>query len=176
MLLAWLSPCFQSLPPLPTSILGPSCSDSWVGGFVYVLEPHGSLQWTLLWVWEFLPPLQPPQIFIVRGFEAFFFCTETLGCVVCLTPQLFLSVYLHTNGGPPATTLLCILSAWLPISAPPTSVNECFFNSLVVGLPYSSIFWQFWLVFVFKFVVVLLLVVQGGKIYLPMPPSSLEVA
>ena len=49
---------------------------------------------------------------------------------------------------------------WLPISMPPTSLDECFlFNSLIVGLPYSSIFWPFWLHCVFKFVVVLLLVV-----------------
>ena len=60
---------------------------------------------------------------------------------------------------------------WLPISSPPTFL----FNSLVVGLPYSIILWQFWLFFAFKFVVVLLLVVQGGKVYLPMPPSWLEV-
>ena len=39
----------------------------------------------------------------------------------------------------------------LPISAPPTSLDECFFFiSLVVGLPYSWIFCQFWLFFVFK--------------------------
>ena len=32
----------------------------------------------------------------------------------------------------------------LPISAPPASLDECFFlNSLVVGLPYSSIFCRF---------------------------------
>ena len=32
----------------------------------------------------------------------------------------------------------------LPISTPPVSLEECFFfNSLVVGLPYNSIFWQF---------------------------------
>ena len=35
-------------------------------------------------------------------------------------------------------------------------------------------FWQFWFFFVFKFVVVLL-VVRGGKVYLPMPPSWSEV-
>ena len=39
----------------------------------------------------------------------------------------------------------------LPISASPTGLDECFFFiSLVVGLPYSSIFFQFWLFFVFK--------------------------
>ena len=51
--------------------------------------------------------------------------------------------------------LLCCASSppWLPISAPATSLNECFFlHSLVIRLPYSSVFWQFWLFFVFKFV------------------------
>ena len=43
----------------------------------------------------------------------------------------------------------------LPISAPSTSLDECFFNSLVVGFPYSLIFWQLWLFFVFKLVVIL---------------------
>ena len=37
---------------------------------------------------------------------------------------------------------------WLPISTPPTGLDECFFfNSLIVGLPYNLIFWQFWLFF-----------------------------
>ena len=69
-----------------------------------------------------------------------------------------------------------VLSTQLPIFSPPTGLGECFFfNSLVVGLPYSLIFCQFWLFFVFKFVVVLLLVVQGGTVCLPMPPSCLEL-
>ena len=42
-LLAQLSAGVQSLPPLPTSKLGPSGADSQVGGFVYVLGPCGSL-------------------------------------------------------------------------------------------------------------------------------------
>ena len=55
-------------------------------------------------------------------------------------------------------------------------LDECFFfNSLVVRLSYSLIFCQFWLFFVFKFVVVLLLVVGGGTVCLPTPPSWLEV-
>ena len=33
---------FQSLPPPPTSKLGPSGADSSVGGFVYLLGPCGS--------------------------------------------------------------------------------------------------------------------------------------
>ena len=77
---------------------------------------------------------------------------------------------------PPAAALPQVLSIWLPISAPPTSLDECFFfNSLVVRFPYSLIFWQFCLIFVFKFVVALLLVVRGGTVYLPMPLSWPEV-
>ena len=64
-----------------------------------------------------------------------------------------------------------VLSAWLPVSTPPAGLDECFFfNSLVVGLLYSLIFWQFWF-FVFKFGGVLLLVVQGGTVCPPTPPS-----
>ena len=64
----------------------------------------------------------------------------------------------------------------LPISTPTTSLNECFFfNSWLVRLPYASIFCHLGWFFVFKLVVVLLLVVQGGKVYLPTPPSWPEV-
>ena len=80
--------------------------------------------------------------------------------------------------GPVLQPPLCHESfpTWLPVSTPPTSLDECFFlNSLVVGSPYSSIFWHFWLFFVFEFVVVLLLVVGGDKVYLPIPPSWPEV-
>ena len=65
---------------------------------------------------------------------------------------------------------------WLPVSAPPTGLDECFlYNSLVVRLPYSSILWQIWLFFVLKFILVLLLVVRGSKVYLPRTPSWPEV-
>ena len=63
--------------------------------------------------WEFLLPLQPPQSFAIRGFEALFPQAGTLGCVVCLAPQLFLPVYLRANVGSPdlpAATLLRVLS------------------------------------------------------------------
>ena len=59
---------------------------------------------------------------------------------------------------------LLLIGVWMTISS---------FKSLVVRLPYSSIFWQFWLFFAFKLVI--FLVVQGSKVYLPMPPSWLEV-
>ena len=44
MALAPLSAGFQSLPQLPTIKVGFSGADSWVGGFVYILGPCGSLQ------------------------------------------------------------------------------------------------------------------------------------
>ena len=100
--LAQLSVGFQSLPPLPTSKICPSGADSRVGGFVYALGPCESLQRTLLWGWEFLPPPQPPQVFSVRGFEVLFPYTGTLGCVVYLTLQLSLLVFLHANVGLPS--------------------------------------------------------------------------
>ena len=37
-----------------------------------------------------------------QRFEDLFPRTGTLGCAVCLTPQLFLQVYLYSNVGPPA--------------------------------------------------------------------------
>ena len=98
--------------------------------------------------------------------------------VTCLAPSLFLLVYLHKCGITCSTQSASHHLATSPLcpgckSPPlPTSLNECFFfNSMVVRLPYILLFWKFWLFFVFKFVVDLLLVVQGGKVYLPMPPS-----
>ena len=92
----------------------------------------------------------PTGVFNQR-FEALFPRCRTLGCVV----YFFLQVYLHMNVGLPnlqatassghlAATLPQVHFIRLPISTPPTYMNECFFfNSLVVGLPYSSIFCQF---------------------------------
>ena len=122
--------------------------------------------------------LNSHRFFSVRGFEALFSCTGTLGCAVCFAPQLFLPVYLDADVGPPLCQLPpCCESSppWLPISIPPTGLDGCFFNSLIVRLPYSSIFCHFWLFFIFKFVIVVLLIVGGGKVYLPMPLSWPEV-
>ena len=120
-----------------------------------------------------------PHRFVQSDILRLFFLPGTLGCVVCLAPKLFLLVYLHANVGlptPPAAASLRVLSAWLPVSTPPTGLDDCFFfNSLVVGRPYSSIFWKLWLFFVFEFVVVLLLIVQRGKVCLRTPPSWPEV-
>ena len=100
----------------------------------------------------------------LRGFEALFPHAGTLGCVVCLPPQLFLPVYLHVNVGLPSLSATILAHPSPPATAfsrdlftPPTSLDECFFfNSLIVRLPYSSIVCQFWLFFAVKFVVLLL--------------------
>ena len=93
-----------------------------------------------------LPP-QPPQVFSVRRFETSFPPTGTLGCTICLAPQLFLPVYPHANVVLPilpTAALPQVLSTQLPVSAPATSLDECFFfNSLVVRLPYSLIHGRF---------------------------------
>ena len=46
--------------------------------------------------------LQPTQIFTSRAFGALFFHAGTLGCMVCLEPQLFLPIYPLTNVGWPS--------------------------------------------------------------------------
>ena len=125
------------------------------------------------------PAASPPKDFFSHGFlrlyfpalehwvawsvllprcSSWFMRTQMWDCLLCQPPLCFESC-------PP----------WLPVSAPPTGLDECFFfNSLVVVLPYSSIFWQFWLFFVFKFVVVLLFV-WGNKVYLPTCPFWTKV-
>ena len=114
--------------------------------------------------------LTPTGVFS-QGFEALFPHAGALGCVVCFAPMLFLLVYLCVIVGPQG--LLVTLPAqfynlpprwvcqppplreysppWLPISTPPTGLDECFFFiSLVVGLTCNLIFCHFWLFFVFK--------------------------
>ena len=55
----------------------------------------------------------------------------------------------------------------LPLSTLPTGLDECFFFiSLVVGLPYSSIFCQFWLCFVFKLLSFFWLCEEAQCVYL----------
>ena len=70
--------------------------------------------------------------------SSWFICKQMWDCLLCQSlPHPFSLL---------ATPLPLVLSAPLPISAPPTGLEECFFfNSFIVGLPYSSIFCQFWL-------------------------------
>ena len=96
-------------------------------------------------------------------FEALFPHSGTLGCMVCLQVCQFLpcrpAAALPTPLHNPPPPWVCQLTSCfespprLPISAPPAGLDECvFFKSLVVELPYSSIFCPLWLFFVFKLV------------------------
>ena len=181
MVLAPLSVGFQSLPPLPTIQLGPSCANSRVGGWACAHSRP-------LWVSPRNCPVRlgvsptaastPTGVFNQR-FEALFPWAGALGCLVCfalLAVPLGISMWecgapgsaSHHLVGSASCSLACpvhsLLPCWvrqplpclesspprLPGSAPPTGLDECFFFiSLVVRLPYSSIFCQFSF-FVFK--------------------------
>ena len=146
------------------------------GRSLYILQHCWSLQWTLLWNWKFFLQPLPPQVFITRGFEALFPCSGSLGCSLCRSPIVFPSLPTGKCETAWTKSSRSTFLPQLPVSAPPTSLDECFFfNSLVVGIPYSSVFWQFWLLFVFKLAIVLLSVVRGSKVHLHMPPSWPEV-
>ena len=65
----------------------------------------------------------------------------------------------------------------LPISAPSTHLDEYFFfKSLVVRLPSSSMFWQFWLFFVLRLVEILFVAVREGEACLHIPLPWLDVS
>ena len=103
----------------------------------------------------------PVGVFNQR-FEALFPLAGALGCKVCRPVHQLLpcppAAPLPTPFHNPPLCWVCQPLPYcescppqLPVSTPPTCLNECFFFiSLVVGLPYSSIFSQFWLIFVFK--------------------------
>ena len=117
-----------------------------------------------------------PTCVFNQRFEALFPYTGALGYAVChpvhqllprwpaaaLSPSL--APQSATLLGPPASTCCKSSLPWLPISAPPTGLDECFFFiSLVVGLPYSSIFSQFWLFFVFKLLLSFFWLCKGAQ-------------
>ena len=139
---AQLLPCFQSLPLLPTDKLALVVLIHHMDGFVYVLRSRGPLQQTLLWDWEFLPLLQPPQIFTASSFWGFIFqCWNPGVCGLSCSPVIPPSLSAHEWDHLVCQPLPCCVSSlpslpvWMNISS----------YSLVVRLPYSLNFWQFWL-------------------------------
>ena len=121
MLLAQLSAGFQSLPLLPTAnwallVLIPG----WVCVCVCSRPP---------WVFPMNSPVSlgvypaaastPTGVFSQR-FEVLFPHAGTLGCEVCLAPQLFLLVYLHENVGLPSPQSTTSLA---PATSSPVSLS-----------------------------------------------------
>ena len=104
---------------------------------------------------------QPLQVFSVSGLRLYFPTLElwvawsvTWSTSCCLAGQLQLclphSTIRHLDGSASCSLAVSPLHPAACLR-PPTGLGGCvFFNSLVVGLPYSSIFYQFWLFFVFK--------------------------
>ena len=121
MVLVPLSASFQSVPLLPTIKLGPSGAASQLGGFVYVLGPCESLQWPLLWDWEFLllTP-QPPWVFLVRGLRLYFPTLEPWVARSALLPHSssqFIYVWMwDCRGCQPPPSGVCQLQPGLPHS------------------------------------------------------------
>ena len=73
-----------------------------------------------------------------------------------------------TWSGLPVSSLPCVLCTRLTVSTPSTTRGEhFFFNSLIVGLLSFLV--------VFKFVVVILFVMDTDKVYTPVLPSQPEV-
>ena len=178
-------PAFSRLPHYLQ--IGPFWCWFWGGCFVYVLGPCGSLQ-KLSCEAGFFSHWSNPTEFYRQRFWGFSSPCQNPGLHGLSQSPVVLYSYPLANVGapiPPATTLpsqssschlvahplhhsclsLPLLPIWMNVSS----------LTLFVGLPYSLIFWKFWLFFVFKFVAVLLLVVRGGKLYLYTPPSWPEV-
>ena len=141
------NPAVYSVAPTPTDFYSQKLWGS-------ISQVQNLSLWGLAWGWDCSLPRYPPDFY---------------------TP--------HVNMGPsipspPLCATLCLLasSPYLHVSAPPILLEECsFFKSLVVRLPYSSIFWQFWVLFVWYVVVIPSCGLWGGKACLLMPPSWLEV-
>ena len=116
-----------------------------------------------------------PTGFFNQRFEALFPRAGTLGCVVCFAPRPLsgLSVSECGAAGSASGWTACpvrptLRQSWshhskasplLPgaVSAPPTVLDECLFFIFGVGLPFCSI--------------LSVLVVRGGTVCLPTPPS-----
>ena len=94
-------------------------------------------------------------MFSVRGLRLYFPGLEPWVARSVTSPPVAASPASYSFARPTlqSATSLVPPAAAFPrfLSAPPTDLDECFFIYLVVGLPYSLIFCQFWLVFVFKF-------------------------
>ena len=165
--LAWHLPCFQSLHPLPICDWRPSSCCPGCGSQSGWVCLHCRLSWESGSP-EFLQLPQRALIFTARSYEALFFLVlEPLGVWSDLGRDLlthkmspwFLSTTREFGTACSASASLppachhCATSSlpWHPGSDPSTCLDRySFLKSLVVGLLYSSIFWQFWVFFHFE--------------------------
>ena len=150
-----------------------------VGKLAYILGWWGPFKQNLLKDWQFVLPPQPPLAF-TEVMKFYFPGAGTLGCTVWPGAGFTHSTVVlpgfnlpHMNVGLPVPLLpppfWCHSASsppWLPSSSPPANLDEYgFFKPLVVWLLYSLMFWQFWVLFVLRLVVILLVVVWGVSTY-----------
>ena len=64
---------FPGFPQVNCTLLG---ADSQMGSLVYILGCHRPIKRTLLCDWQFIPPLQYPQIFTATGLRLYFSVLE----------------------------------------------------------------------------------------------------
>ena len=139
MSLARLWASFQPLPPLPTSKLGPSGADSWMGGFMYILGPVDLSNKLSCEAGSFSCHCKPHRFSQSEALRLYFPTAEPWVAWSVLLPSCS-SQFIHMQmwdhqllprpPSLPAAALSCVLSTL------PTCLNECFFfNSLVVRLP-----------------------------------------
>ena len=150
---ASLSSGFQSFTAIPTIKLGHSGAGSRVSGPVHALGPCGSLTTSPVRLGVCPAAAPTPRGTFNQRFEALFPRAGALGCAVCFTSRRLSGLCVRECGvtgsasgrtacpfiphsaslGPARATR--VLSALVPISAPPTGLDEClFFISLVLSL------------------------------------------
>ena len=150
------SPYVTGALPAVALVLNPR-----VGGFAYIVTPCGPFKWSLLKIWQFFPLSQPPLVFIARSYEDLSSWLWNPGlCSLAWGWDRSLLIFIHhTWCGttcPASVTSLGHtgsprLTTHLHISFLPTHLDECgFFKSLVISLPSSSVFWEFWVLFVLR--------------------------
>ena len=168
---SWLA--FSHFLCYPQARWGLSGADSWVVGFVYVLDAVGLYNEPSCEAGSFFRRLNRHRFF--QSFCGFIPPRWSPG-LHSLSRSLLAppSLFTHKCGtdhptscllAHPSCPSLPLLPVWMNVSSLTPWLSD--FHSLI--------FLQFWLFFALKFVVVLLLVVPGSKVYLPMPPSWPEV-
>ena len=154
MAVASLSAGPQSFPLLPTIKLGPCGTASWVGGLCTFWDPVGLSNELSCEAGSFSRCHLNPQEVFSQWFEGYFlslgpWVAWSISLPSCSSRFICAQMWDHWVLQLPPCHESC--PPQLPVSAPPTGLDECFFFiSLVIELPYSWIFCQFSLFFVFK--------------------------